>query len=85
MGGLSAWLAAGPQLRRVDDDRLRRAGASGDELTFALDATASPQASRNTSRVSRDADYFKPSFFPAPRRRIDSRMRLARVSGRFAV
>jgi hypothetical protein len=30
-------------------------------------------------------DYFKPSFFPAASRRIDSRMRLSRVSGRFAV
>lgn len=29
--------------------------------------------------------YFKPSFFPAASREIDSRMRLARVSGRLAV
>jgi len=30
-------------------------------------------------------DYFNPSFLPAASRRIDSRMRLSRVSGRFAI
>ena len=29
--------------------------------------------------------YFKPSFFPAASSAIDSRMRLSRVSGRFAI
>jgi hypothetical protein len=29
--------------------------------------------------------YFKPSFFPAASKEIDSRMRLARVSGRLAM
>ena len=30
-------------------------------------------------------DYFKPSFFPAASREIDSRMRVTRVSARLAV
>ena len=32
-----------------------------------------------------DANYFKPSFFPAASSEIDSRMRRARVSGCFAI
>jgi len=34
--------------------------------------------------VERRLPYFSPSFFPAESRRIDSRMRFSRVSGRFA-
>jgi len=33
----------------------------------------------------RERSHFRPSFFPAASRRIDSRMRLFRVSGRLAV
>lgn len=31
IGCWSAWLAAGPQVQRVDDHALRRGGASGDD------------------------------------------------------
>jgi glucose dehydrogenase len=55
--GLSAWLAAGPQLRRVDDDALRRAGASGDEwLTYGLtqaETRYSPLTDINVDNVKR--------------------------------
>jgi len=57
MGALSAWLAAGPQVRRVDDNGLRRAGASGDEwLTYGLTQTEtrySPLADINADNVKR--------------------------------
>ena len=37
------------------------------------------------TELIQDAAYFNPSFFPAESNRIDSRMRLSRVSGRLAV
>ena len=55
MGALSAWLAAGPQVRRVDDNGLRRAGASGDEWpTYGLtqaETRYSPLADINADNV----------------------------------
>src|SRR5438105_13396918 len=57
MGALSAWLAAAPQVRRVDDNGLRRAGASGDEwLTYGLtqaETRYSPLAEINADNVKR--------------------------------
>ena len=57
MGCLSAWLAAGPQSRRVDDNELRRAGTSGDEwLTYGLtqaETRYSPLTEINAGNVKR--------------------------------
>src|SRR4051794_5570054 len=54
---LSAWLAAGPQLRRVDDSALKNAGETGDEwLTYGLtpgETRFSPLNQISTSTVNR--------------------------------
>ena len=57
MGCWSAWLAAGPQVQRVDDHVLRRAGASGDDwLTYGLtqaETRYSPLTDINADNVGR--------------------------------
>ncbi len=54
---LSAWIAASPQVQRVDDRALRNAGATGDEwLTHGLsqsESRFSPLADINASNVNR--------------------------------
>jgi quinohemoprotein ethanol dehydrogenase len=54
---LSAWLTAGPQVRRVDDGALKNAGESGDDwLTYGLtlaETRYSPLNQINVSNVSR--------------------------------
>jgi quinohemoprotein ethanol dehydrogenase len=54
---LSAWLAAGPQVRKVDDSTLKHAGESGTEwLTYGLtqaETRYSPLNQINTSTVKR--------------------------------
>src|ERR1700729_508813 len=54
---LSAWLAAGPQVRKVDDSALKHAGESGTEwLTYGLtqaETRYSPLNQINTSTVKR--------------------------------
>src|SRR5436189_6088316 len=54
---LSAWLTAGPQVRRVDEGTLKNAGESGDDwLTYGLtqaETRYSPLAQINLGNVSR--------------------------------
>jgi hypothetical protein len=63
----------------------------GDDTTSGLNShryNAGPKASGGTmgKRIrGLRSPYFRPSFFPAASRRIASRMRFSRVSGRFAV
>src|SRR5437870_10809351 len=56
IGSLSAWLAAGPQLRGVDDETLRRAGSGDDWLTYGLtqgETRYSPLSDINAGNVKR--------------------------------
>jgi hypothetical protein len=73
--------------RRVNDgDARQRATQSAEEppnqARFAGSARGSP---RRSADARGDGAYFRPSFFPAERSSIDSRIRRSRVSGRLAV
>src|SRR5262245_15353541 len=53
---MSAWLAAGPQGRRIDDDVLRRTDTGDEWLTYGLtqaETRYSPLADINTENIAR--------------------------------
>ena len=63
-----------------------QASAMIPETTAAAMVRFSRQSLVRIDAVSASGDiYLRPSFFPAARSSIDSRMRFSRVSGRFAV
>ena len=65
--------------------QMRFEPAAGGELEHSTFVRRVAEQVKRSGPAFMIRDYFKPSFFPAASRRIDSRMRLSRVSGRFAV